>query len=319
METLKTAVIGIGQMGQNHARIYYELQNSEMVGVADRDLKRAKEIAGRYGTRAYKDYAELLEKERPDAVSIAVPTNLHSKVGMYVLKYSDILIEKPIADSEKEALSLIDEAEKNGRKLMVGHIERFNPVIQYFKEWVEKHKCRYLAFNIVRIGLPNPRAGITSGVILDLGIHDIDMVRYLTGEEVTNVDAKAISFFESTKFEDHAQIWLKMKNSSASIVTNWTSPVKIREMYVTLDKAFVKINYLAQTMDIAMRNSDELDARMLGYPTKHINIKYKEPLKIEIEEFLRTILDGEEPPITGKDSLASLKIALEAERISRGS
>ena len=317
METLKTAVIGTGQMGQHHARIYSELQNSELVGIADIDIERAKELSRKYGTNPYKDYREMLEKERPDAVSIAVPTSFHSTVGKDALQYSNILVEKPISDSLEGAESMIKAAEENEKKLMVGHIERFNPVIRYFEEWVKKQGCRYLAFNIVRIGLPNPRAGITSGVILDLGIHDIDMIRHLTGETVVKIDAKAMSFFEKTKYEDHAQIWIKMNNSSASIVTNWTSPVKIREMDVTLDKAFVKINYLSQTMEISMRNSDELDPRMIGYPTKHISIRYREPLKIEIEEFLRSIGEDKEPPVTGEDSLESLKIALEAERIVR--
>ncbi len=318
METLKTAVIGTGQMGQHHARVYSEIQNSEFVGIADIDIERARKLAEKYGTKAYKDYGELLEKERPDAVSIAVPTSMHSEIGREVLKFSNLLVEKPIADTEENALSLIEAAKKNEKKLMVGQIERFNPVIRYFREWVKKNGYRYMAFNIVRIGFPNPRAGITNGVILDLGIHDIDMVRYLTAEDVLGVDARAVSLFESTKFEDHAQIWLKMRNSSASIVTNWTSPVKVREMNVVLDKAFVKINYLTQSMDIAMKNNGEPNSTLLGYPTKHIDLKYKEPLRTEIEEFLSSITENRAPSVTGEDALESLKIALKAERIVRG-
>ncbi len=318
METLKTAVIGTGQMGQHHARVYSEIQGSELTAIADIDFERAKEMAKKYGARAYKDYEEMLKKERPDAVSVAVPTRLHRKVGENVLNYSNLLIEKPIADKEEDGRALVKKAEESGKKLMVGHIERFNPIIQYFKEWVEKHGGKYLSFNVVRIGLPNPRAGITSGVILDLGIHDIDIIRYLTSQDVLKVDAKAMSFFKETNFEDHAHIWIKMKDASASIVVNWTSPVKIREMYVTLDRAFVKINYLKQSMEISMRNEEPLDDRMIGYPTKQINLKYREPLKIEIEEFLNSIKEDREPLISGKESLHSLKVALEAEKIARG-
>lgn len=317
METLKTAVIGSGQMGQHHARVYYELKGSELVGIADIDIERAKKLAERYGTKAYKDYKELLEKEKPDAVSVAVPTNLHSRIGVEVLKFSNMLVEKPMADTEEKALSLIEAAKKNEKKMMVGQIERFNPVIRYFKEWVEKNRYKYMAFNIVRVGFPNPRAGITSGVILDLGIHDIDLVRYLTGEEVVNIDTRAVNFFENTGFEDHAQIWLKTRNSSASIITNWISPVKVREMSVVLDKAFVKVNYLTQSMDMTMKNNAEIDSTLLGYPTKHIDLKYREPLKTEIEEFLSSIQRDRDPPVTGEDALQSLKVALSAESIAR--
>ncbi len=319
METLRTAVIGTGQMGRHHARIYSELCQSELVGIADIDMERARALADKYGTKAYRDYRDMLEKEKPDAVSVAVPTKLHSLVGERVLEHSNLLVEKPIADSEENARKLIETAKNNEKKLMVGQIERFNPVISYFKEWVRNNECRYMAFNIVRIGLPNPRAGITSGVILDLGIHDIDMVRYLTGEEVLNIDARALSFFESTKFEDHAQIWLKMKDVSASIVTNWTSPVKVREMYVTLDKAFVRINYLTQSMEVSMKDNGDLDRRLIGYPKKEINLKYVEPLRREIEEFLRSIDEDRKPAVSGEDALNSLRIALSAEKIARSS
>ena len=317
METLKTAVIGTGQMGQHHARVYSELVRSELVAIADVDMKRAEEMAAKYDARAYSDYNEMLRKERPDAVSIAVPTNLHARIGVDVLKQTSVLVEKPIADTEESALSIIDASRSGGNILMVGQIERFNPVIQYFRSWVSSHGFNYLGFNIVRIGLPNPRAGISSGVITDLGIHDIDIVRYLTQDEVLNVDARAMNFFETTKYEDHAQIWLKMRNSSASIVTNWTSPVKVREMYVTLDNAFVKIDYLTQSMELYVKNGSERDNRLVGYPKKEINLRYQEPLKLEIKEFLSAVKEGRDPLVTGEDALESLKIALKAEMVAR--
>ncbi len=317
METLKTAVIGIGQMGQHHARIYSDIRNSELVGIADIDIEKARILTKKYGGTAYENYSEMLIRERPDAVSLAVPTSLHSKIGTEVLRYSNLLVEKPISDTIEGAEKLIEVARNNEKSLMIGHIERFNPIIQYFREWVEKNGCKYLAFNIVRIGLPNPRAGINTGVILDLGIHDIDMVRYLTEEEVTEVDAKAMGFFENTKNEDHAQIWLKLRDVSASIVANWISPVKIREMYVTLDKAFVKIDYLSQSMDVSMRNHGDFDDRLIGYPTKHISLRYREPLRIELEDFIKSIISGLRPSVSGEDALESMKIALKAEKIAR--
>ncbi len=318
METLKTAVIGTGQMGQHHARIYSELNESELVAIVDIDHDRATSMAKRYGSTPYTDIMEMIEKERPDAVSVAVPTHLHAEVASSVLEHSAVLVEKPISNTIESARHIIESAKKSGNTLMVGHIERFNPIIQYFREWVKKNNARYLGFNIVRIGLPSPRAGISSGVITDLGIHDIDMVRYLTQDEVLNVDARGMSFFETTRYEDHAQIWMKLRNSSASIVTNWTSPVKVREMYVTLDTAFVRIDYLTQSMEVSMKNGAELDERMVGYPKKEIALRYKEPLKLEIEEFLSAVRGKREPMITGEDAMKSLKVALEAERIARG-
>ena len=136
METLRTAVIGTGQMGQHHVRIYSEFPYSDLVGISDIDLKVVDNLAKKYNTKSYSDYREMIEREKPDAVSIAVPTHMHEKIASEILKDTSVLVEKPISDTEDGALSIINAARKSGNTLMVGQIERFNPVIQYFRSWV---------------------------------------------------------------------------------------------------------------------------------------------------------------------------------------
>ncbi len=311
METLRTAVIGAGMMGRNHVRVYSELRGSELVAVVDVDFSKAKEVADKYGCNAYRDFEEMLRKEKPDAVSVVVPTKLHADVGCKVLEQTNALVEKPIADTMENARKLVDKAEESGNILMIGHIERFNPAVEYLKDWVEKKKARYLAFNIVRVGVPAPRAGITTGVVVDLGIHDIDIVRYLTGENVLEVRAKTMELL-GRGVEDHAQIWMSLENCSASIVTNWVSPRKIRHMYVTLDKAFIHLNYITQTLEI-YTNEEEPDPRLLWHPAKIIELKFEEPLKRELAHFLDCVRKNAEPLVTGEDAMESLRVALEAE------
>jgi len=309
METLKTAVIGIGNMGQHHARVYSELNESELVGISDLDINRANTLAAKYGTTAFKDYKEMLIKVKPDCVSVVVPTTLHAKIGCEVLEKSNALVEKPIALTEEDARTLIQSSKDNETMLMVGHIERYNPVITFLKEYLKKSKL--LALTTMRLGRDIPPRR-TTGVILDLGIHDIDIVRYLTGEEPTDIYASSQKVIIDD-FEDHAHILLKMPSSSASIVVNWISPTKIRHSYAVLDKEFMFLNYITQRVTIYEKGQKD-NPLLEEEPKKVLQLKKQEPLVSELTDFLGSVRNNEKSPISGEDALASLKIAIKAER-----
>ena len=306
METLKTAVIGAGNMGKNHVRVYSLLKNSELVGISDVDIERAKALSEQYGGNAYKDYIEMIKKERPDAVSVVVPTALHAKIGCDVLEYTNALVEKPIALTIKEANQLVKTSEKNDRKLMVGQIERFDPVIQKLIEYAPKEE--YLTFSIMRLGPYVPKLR-TTGVIIDLGIHDIDLVRYLTGEEPEQVHATC-RHITVEDVEDHAHVFLKMPSSTASLVTNWISPVKIRHMYATFRDVFLYINFIEQTIQIYKKEDRETVKQ------ETLDVEKEEPLKIELNAFLDCIAHDKPSPVSGEDATKSLEIALRATRIA---
>lgn len=310
METLKTAVIGTGNMGRHHVRVYSELENSELVGIADIDEKRVKELANQYNTTPYKDFKEMLAKEKPDCVSVVVPTKLHAPIGCEVLKYANVLVEKPIALTEGDALKIIRAAEENQNKLMVGQIERFNPVVNYLIKNTKKKD--FLSFNIMRLGPYTPKSR-TTGVILDMGIHDIDLIRYITGEEVEQVYASCMHI-NIQDFEDHAHVFLRTPSATASLISNWISPIKVRHMYAALRDNFVYLNFITQKVVIYEKKPYDLMTEEA--PRKVIEVEKKEPLKLELSAFLESVAKDKPSPVSGEDALESLRVAIRATRIA---
>ncbi len=307
METLKTAVIGVGNMGRHHARVYHELENSELVAVADVNTKQAREIAKKYSCNPYRDYKKMLEKEKPDCVSVVVPTSLHEKIGSVVLGHAHALVEKPIASTEKEAVRLIKKARKHDRKLMVGHIERFNPVVQYIKNKIPKKE--FLSFAIMRLGPYIPQSR-TTGVLADLGIHDIDTLRYLTREEPVYVYA-SVRHINITDHEDHAHLFLKFPSCDADVITNWISPRKIRQMHVVSRKKFIIADYIEQELLEYKKIGESITAK----PRK-IVLEKKEPLKQELASFLESVARDKPVECPGEDALESLRVTNRALKIA---
>src|SRR5574341_197446 len=170
---VKVGVIGTGAMGQHHVRIYSESHDAELVGIADLDTMRVNEQAARYKTEAFTDYRELL-KQDIDAVSIAVPTMMHREVALAAIEAGvHVLIEKPIADTPKSAAEIIESASSSGLRLMVGHIERFNPAVMKLKEIIDSGALgKVVSISTRRVGPYNPRIRDV-GVIMDIGVHDI--------------------------------------------------------------------------------------------------------------------------------------------------
>jgi len=296
---MRVGVIGIGSMGKNHLRVYSEM-NQEIVGIADINIERGNFLAEKYNTKFFRDYRELLKKDL-DAVSIAVPTTLHKKVALDCMeKGINILIEKPIADTLRNALEIKAKAEKEDLKVMVGHIERFNPAIEKIKEMTGAGEMGELvSISAKRVGPYNPRIRDV-GIIIDLGVHDIDIISYLYKDKVEYVYASAGSVIHN--FEDHASILLKFRNGHAGLIeTNWLTPFKIRTLTMVGDRGIASIDYLVPSLKLYNEKEE-----------KYIRIEKKEPLKSELEHFIECIKKNKEPIVSIEDGKNALKIALSA-------
>jgi len=297
---LKVGVIGVGTMGRHHARVYSELPDVELVGVADVG-ESAFIIAEKYHTRAFDDYKELL-RENLDAVSIAVPTSLHKQVAMDAAHAgTHILVEKPIADTLENARDIIKAAQQNGVKLMVGHIERFNPIIPVIKKCIEN--ATVVLISITRVGPLPPRVKDV-GVVVDLAVHDIDLIGYLTNSKFKRIHSLTSS--NLSRYEDAAILSFEMENGTlAQITTDWLTPFKVREISIATKEKFIK-GWFADQKVIEYSKYKENSS----YTVKELDIPYAEPLQLELKAFIESIKKDKDPPVTAYDGLKALEIAL---------
>lgn len=316
--TLRTAVIGVGIMGRNHARVYSELPDVELVGVADMDHDAATQVVTRYGGKAYADYIQLLDKQRPDAVTIAVPTEDHLEVALQVIQRGiHLLIEKPIAYSVEQAQQIINAAQAANVVLTVGHIERFNPAVIELKRRLE-HGDLGRVFQIdARRQSPFPARVKDVGVVIDLAVHDVDIMRYISGSEITRVFAETERRIHSTQ-EDLMTGLLRMQDGAVGTLTiNWLTPTKIRELYVTGERGMFRVDYLLQDLyyfENATTSGSEWETiRTLrgvseGQMTRYVVAK-KEPLRAELEHFIAAVRQETSVMVTGLDGLKALALA----------
>ncbi|PWH19381.1 MAG: gfo/Idh/MocA family oxidoreductase [Ardenticatenia bacterium] len=316
---MKVAVIGVGSMGVHHARIFSELPGTELVAVADTEPRRAEAVATRYGARPYTDYRQMLEKERPDAVSIAVPTALHEPVGLDALESgAHVLIEKPIAATPEGAQRLIDQARELGQQLMVGHVVRFNPAMQALKQKLEAGELgRVFQIFCRRIG-PFPARVRDVGVVIDLAPHDLDVMRFLLGSEPFRIYAEMERRIH-TEHEDLLWGVLRFPEGIVGILElNWLTPVKIRETLILGERGMFRVDDLNQDLyfyengqaaELSWSTLQTLrgvnEGCMIRYP-----IQRYEPLKAELEAFIGALRDGKPVPVSGEDGLAALRLAL---------
>ncbi len=319
---MRVCVIGTGIMGKNHARVYHEMDCVKLVGIADPDRKRGKEIAEMYGCCYYGNHIEMLEKEKPDAVSVCVPTSLHYAVGMDVIKSGvNLLIEKPIADNVQKAEELVKLADEKGVCLSVGHIERFNPAVQYLKRLIDRGKLGKITSILARrVGIMPPRIK-DANVVIDIAVHDIDVFGYLLGKEPEKIYASGGKALVNDR-EDYADIFLKYNGTNGLIEVNWITPVKIRMLNVTGTKGYVQLNYITQELtlyeSVYERKFDEFGDFVVnfGEPKKKVvEVKKDEPLRLELSNFIESIKDGKDPMVTGDDGIRVLKIAAEIMKV----
>ncbi len=315
---MKVAVIGVGSMGKNHARVYADLPDARLVGVADADASTAQTIAERYRTTPYTDFRALLDTEKPDAVSIVTPTVEHLAVAKAVIERGiHLLIEKPIAFQVDDARQIINLADKAGVKLMIGHIERFNPAIQALKSRLDAGELgRVFQIDARRQG-PFPARVKDVGVVIDLAVHDLDVMRYLTGAAVSRVFAETERRIHST-YEDLLEGLVRFDDGTVgTLAINWLTPTKIRELVVTGEKGMFRADYLTQDLyfyENATTTAADWDTlRILRGVSEGRMVRYvvqkQEPLRAELTAFVAAVKNNTLPPVSGEDGLLALALA----------
>jgi UDP-N-acetylglucosamine 3-dehydrogenase len=299
MKKLGVAVIGAGFWGKNHARIFKELEETELLAFYDINAERAKSAAEQFGVKAYTSIGKLLKRRDIEAVSICVWSVNLAKETLTALKSGKhVLVEKPMATNVKQAKKLLETAEEKGLYLTVGFLMRFIPGIQYMKNAIEDKTIGNLVCATAKRVSEWPERIGDVGVVKDTAIHDIDIMRYLFGEEPIAVYAKTGSM-KYTKFEDYAQIMLTFEGGkSAFIESNWLTPYKTRSLVVTGSRAIMKLDYITQ--DLTIEDAKE---------TRQPRYLWQEPLKLELKHFANCVLKKEKPIITGVDGLKALQIA----------
>lgn len=314
---LKAAVVGIGNMGKNHARIYSQNDETDLVALADVGDHGVK-LADKYKARYYRDYHDLFNDEDLDLVSICVPTSLHKEVALEAIRNGvHVLIEKPIAKNNSDCIKIIEAGRREGVIVMVGHIERFNPAVQRLKK-VLKNKIGVPSSMIARrVGIYPPQIK-DANVVIDLAVHDIDVFNHLLDEEPKMVYAKMASTFRKGR-EDHAIIYLSYSRTECVIQVNWITPVKLRELAVTGPKGFAELNYITQDLHIyetvVEKEYDSFGDFVLnfGSPKESLeSLERTEPLREELKHFIECIKKHEEPLVSGEDGMKALAVALAA-------
>jgi predicted dehydrogenase len=296
---IRVAVAGVGEFGRNHARVYRELEDAELVGVYDQNAERAAAIASEFRTQVVKSLDEL--RARADAVSVAVPTAAHAEVGCRLLEMGlDVLIEKPMAVNLAEADSLLAAAKKNGRILQVGHVERFNPAVIA----VEPILNRPLFFEVHRLGVFTPRS-LDVDVIYDLMIHDLDILLALVDEPVTEVKAVGIPVLTDKVDIAHARLEFS-GGAVANITASRVSTERVRKM-----RFFQQHEYIS--MDYARRDALRIGVKKPGpqpeFGFEKLNALAVEPLHAELEAFVDAVRTRKEPRINGTAGRAALELA----------
>ncbi len=313
---IPTAVIGAGAMGRNHLRVLNDLPVARLVGVADVDEATAARAARLYGSTAYGDYRLMLDHEKPEAVVVAVPTVMHRDVALEVISRGiNLLVEKPIASTVAEGEEILAAAKSAGVLLTIGHIERYNPaIIELHKRLQNAELGRVFKMHARRLG-PFPPRVRDVGVVIDLAPHDVDIMRYLSGSEVTRVYAETARRIH-TEHEDLLSGLLRFQDDSIGVLDiDWLTPTKIRELMITGEKGMFHVNYLTQDLYFYENNYIKTDwdamSNITGVSEGDMirpRIDKNEPLKVELERFLRAVRGEEAELVSGEDGLATLRI-----------
>ena len=315
----RVAVIGTGVMGRNHVRVIREIGETELVGVADANLEAARHVAEANGTRGYGSHKELLEREKPEAVIVAVPTADHHAVVMDALAAGcHVLVEKPVAATMAEADELVSAAASAQRVLAVGHIERHNPAIIELKRRLDAGQLgRIFQIHARRLG-PFPQRIRDVGVVVDLATHDLDVMRYLTGSEVVRVYAETRREVHTTR-EDLLSGLVRFEDGCVGVLQiNWLTPSKIRELAITGERGMFRADYLTQDLYFYENSAVSADswaqlAVLRGVSegsTVQYAIQKREPLRSELETFMSAIRGEPAMIVSGRDGREALRLAL---------
>lgn len=304
--TVRVGVVGVGHHGRHHARVYGSADGAELVGVVDIDEARAKEIASEYGAVAYPDVDELLNAG-VEAVSIATSTTAHCATAIPLLEAGiDVLVEKPLAASVKEARKVVDAANRHNRILQAGHIERFNGAVLALFESIKDPRfieCHRLS--------PYPSRGDDVSVVMDLMIHDLDIVLALDGTEAVSVDAIGVPVF--SKHEDIANARIRFASGCVANVTcSRISVDRMRKIRIFERDTYVSTDYSEQEVLVYRKKEGELPpgkAPMDMITIEPLEVTREEPLRLELASFLDCVRDRKRPECSGEDGLAAMEVA----------
>ena len=299
MKKLGVAVVGTGFWGKNHARVYKELASTELIAICDVNEERAKSIANQFGVKAYTNSSQMLKDKEIEAVSVCTWSTFLAQEALKALRAGKhVLVEKPMATNTQQAEKLVKTAEENGLHLTVGFLMRFIPGLQHIRQAVESKKIGELVCATAKRVSQWPERIGDVGVVKDTAIHDIDVMRFISGEDPITVYAKMGSM-KHRKFEDYAQIMLTYKDGkSAFIESNWLTPYKTRALTVTGSDAIMRLDYITQDLWIEQQ-TETLQPR---YP-------FQEPLKLELQHFVDCIVEKKKPVVTGEDGVRALEVA----------
>lgn len=300
--SLRVGVIGAGVMGRNHARVLAELPNVELVGVADPDHGRASQAAGQGETaEAFSDHRELIAR-KVDAVVCAAPTHLHHQIALDLIDAGvHLLVEKPIATTADQGREIVTAAARAGVTLMVGHVERFNPAVQAIKQAIAGEEL--LSIGITRVG-PFPPRMSDVGVVIDLAVHDIDLIRWFTESEIAEVQPQISSVVAER--EDIALLQFRTASGVlAHINTNWLTPFKARTVQIATRDKYIMADLI--TRQVTECFGFQKDG---SYGMRHLSVGHTEPLRAELTAFCEAVRNGKPPAVSGEEGVASLEIAI---------
>lgn len=302
-DKIRTAVIGVGYLGLFHAEKFAQLPESDLIGVVDTSQARAEEVAAKVGTTACTDYRELLDKV--DAVSIVVPTQFHFEVAKAFLERGvHVLLEKPITTTVEEADELIRIAEEKGAVFQVGHLERFNPVIVGLKGLLTEPRF----IESIRIAPFKPR-GTDVNVVLDLMIHDIDIIQTIVGSPVKQISSIGAPVF--TDEEDIANARIQFENGCVANVTASRISLKSeRKMRIFQADSYISVDFQNKKLAVFRKGSGEMFPGVPKVDMEETSFDQGDALKAEIASFLECVRTGAQPVVSGQDGKRALETAL---------
>ena len=298
---LKVGVVGVGVMGSNHARVLSEMAGIQLVGVVDPDRKQREFVARTLGCAEIDDLDALI-RAGVDAVTIAAPTHLHHDLALQCIANGiHVMVEKPIAPTVEEGRAIVAAARRAGVTLTVGHVERFNPAVQSIKRAIKDQDI--LSIAITRVG-PFPPRMSNVGVVIDLAVHDIDLIRWFTDSEIVEIQPQLSSAVAER--EDIALLQFRTASGVlAHINTNWLTPFKARTIHVaTRDKYLIGDLLTLQVTECFGFQPDG------SYSMRHLSVGYAEPLRAELLAFVNAIRSGRTSAVTGEEAVASLEVAI---------
>ncbi|OQX56035.1 MAG: hypothetical protein B5M54_00030 [Candidatus Aminicenantes bacterium 4484_214] len=295
MERFRVGIIGVGYLGMQHARILSYLEEAELKGVADIDFKRAMQIGNRHGVNYYKNFEEMLDEI--DAAIVATPTSEHYSITMKLLQEGKaVLVEKPIAETIDQAEEMVAEAEKKGVILQVGHLERFNPAVEALENLITEPKF----IEVQRLGSFSARS-LDIDVVLDLMIHDLDIILSLINDQVKSIRSSGIHVL-SDKI-DIANARLEFESGCvANLTASRVHQGKVRKLRIFEPTSYYSVDYIDQEVKVFPLNGSQADVKTL-------RIKKEEPLKKELQNFFRCLKDGRRRKVNGQEGLQALHLA----------